>query len=100
MALRIRKLIVLGMFGGVLLLANALVLANWLDELGVIDWASWLRAEFLTGTAITIILALLILLVSHDRRPGIDYFTRRHCPVCDRALTHRGKYCPGCGSLV
>ncbi len=59
MTLGIRKLVVLSLAGGVFLLANVMVAAYWLQDKGVIDWAVGIRQEFLTGTAITVILALL-----------------------------------------
>ena len=96
MTLGIRKLVVAGLVGGIFLLANALIVAHWLREMGAIDLANNVREEFLTGTAITIIVALLILLVKSGG--GQSSWTRR-CPVCDhRAL--RGKYCSECGSKV
>ncbi len=55
-----------------------------------------IRKEFLTGTAITIIIALLFLLAK-PRGEGGSLF--RHCPVCDHRLL-RGKYCSECGSKV
>jgi len=95
MSLTIRKAIVLGLIGSILLLGNILLVANWLVERGVVDWARHLRAEYLTGTAITIIVVLLILLVS----PKAGALVRR-CPVCDHVLLSRGKYCGECGSKV
>ena len=96
MVLGIRKLIVLGLACGIFLMANAIMVANWLADKGVIDFAKHIRAEFLTGTAITILVALLILLVGNkDTRSGL----LRRCPVCDHALL-RGKYCAECGSKV
>ncbi len=68
MTLGIRKLIVVGLAGAVFLIANFLLVASWLQERGVIDWAQGVRQEYLTGTAITIIMVLLILLV----RPSVD----------------------------
>jgi len=57
----IRKVIVLGLIGSILLLCNILLVANWLAEHGVVDWAGGARAEYLTGTAVTIIAVLLIM---------------------------------------
>jgi len=54
MSLTIRKVAVLGLVGAILLLSNILLVANWLAEKGVVDWARNIRSEYLTGTAITI----------------------------------------------
>ncbi len=97
MTLTIRKLIVLGMIGSILLLGNILLVATWLTEKGVVDWARHVRAEYLTGTAVTIILVLLILLVSP--RATSNRLARR-CPVCDHMLVGRGSYCSECGSKL
>jgi len=64
MSLTIRKIIVLGLVGTVFLVSNIILVAHWLSEKGVVDWAKNIRTEYLTGTAITIIAVLLILLVS------------------------------------
>ena len=95
MTLTIRKIIVLGLIGSVLLIGNILFVANWLSEKGVTDWAKNIRAEYLTGTAITIIAVLLILLVSPRGKAGSWV---RTCPVCDHVLVGRGRYCTECGS--
>ena len=63
MSLGIRKIIVIGLMGAVFLGGNVLLIANWLAETGVPEKANWLRENFFTGTAITVIVALLILLV-------------------------------------
>ena len=55
MTLTIRKIIVLGIIGTIMLLGNILFVANWLAEKGVVDWARHVRTEYITGTAITII---------------------------------------------
>jgi hypothetical protein len=96
MSLTIRKIIVLGLVGTIFLAGNILLVAHWLSEKGVVDWAKNIRTEYLTGTAITVIVALLILLVSPRGKAG--NFVRR-CPVCDRVLL-RGNYCSECGSKV
>ncbi len=97
MNLTIRKVIVLGLIGSILLLGNIVLVASWLAEKGVVDWARGIRAEYLTGTAVTIIVVLLILLVSP--RVGARGLVRR-CPVCDHVLVTRGNYCGECGSKV
>ena len=94
MTLTIRKIIVLGLIGLVLLVGNVLFVANWLAVKGVVDWAKNIRAEYLTGTAITIIAVLLILLVNPNKA---DSWIRK-CPVCDHILLTRGSYCLECGS--
>jgi hypothetical protein len=71
------------------------LMANWLAEKGVVDWARTIRSEYLTGTAITIIAVLLVLLVSPRAKSSRVV---RRCPVCDRVLVGRGGYCSECGS--
>ena len=97
MSLGIRKIIVIGTIGAILLAGNVLLIANWLSEKGVPEKANWLRENFLTGTAITVIIALLVLLVSPGKnRIGIG----RSCPVCDKRLLGSPNYCVDCGSKV
>jgi hypothetical protein len=97
MSLTIRKVIVLALVGAVFLLGNILFVANWLAEKGAVDWARDIRAEYLTGSAITIIVVLLILLV----RPKVGARgVIRRCPVCDHVLVGRGGYCSQCGSRL
>ena len=95
MSLTLRKILVLGLIGTILLLGNVLLVANWLAERGVVDWARHLGSEYLTGTAVTIIVVLLILLVSPAAKTG---GLIRRCPVCDHVLVSRGSYCSECGS--
>ena len=97
MTLGIRKLIVLVLAAALFLVANLIFVTNWLAEKGVIDWAKYIHREYLTGTAITIIVVLLILLVA-PRGEGRKLF--RRCPVCDHTLLGGGKYCGDCGSKV
>jgi len=97
MSLTIRKMVVLGLIGSVLLLGNILFVASWLAEKGVVDWARGVRSDYLTGTAVTIISVLLILLVTP--KTGAKGLIRR-CPVCDRVLLSHGSYCSECGSKV
>ena len=94
MTLGLRNLVVLVLVGGVFLLTNIMIVAHWLQRSGVIEGAAAIRRDFLTGTAITIIVVLLILLVK-PRGEGSSFF--RRCPVCDHRLLH-GKYCSECGS--
>jgi hypothetical protein len=106
MSLTIRKVVVLGLIGSICLLGNILFVANWLAEHGVVDWARGVRAEYLTGTAVTIIVVLLILLVSpragalvrrdnirilrHFRRPGISHTSKVSPCIGNRILS---RYC-------
>jgi len=99
MSLTIRKIIVLGSIGIIFLMANILVVANWIAETGIADKAGWVRREFLTGTAAAVTLVLLILLVSPRMSSRAIGFTRR-CPVCDKRLIRNVSYCADCGSKV
>ena len=98
MSLGVRKWIIIAMLASIFLMANILIVANWLVDTGACKWARFIRTEFLTGTAITIIVALLILLVN-PKRPTNNGRARfiRHCPVCDKALFSNGNYCSDCG---
>lgn len=96
MSIGSRKLLVAGSIVAVLLLANVGAIVAWLQGLGVIPLAEYVRSEYLTGTAIVVILALLILL------PGraVWAICVRRCPVCEAVLLRRGRYCGKCGSRV
>ena len=100
MSLGIRKIIVIGAIGAIFLAGNVLLIANWLSEKGVPEKANWLRENFLTGTAITIIIVLLILLVSPSKSGSKVFGFVRRCPVCDHRLISRANYCGDCGSKV
>lgn len=80
-------------------MANVLVVTNWIAENGLPEKANWLREEFLTGTAIAVIIALLILLVNPKGSSRAVGFLRR-CPVCDKRLIGNANYCGECGSHV
>lgn len=99
MTLTIRKVVVLGLIGIIFLAANILVVANWISDTGIAEKAGWIRREFLTGTAIAVILVLLILLVSPKTSSRAVSFTRR-CPVCDKRLIGNPSYCADCGSKI
>lgn len=97
MSLGVRKIIVIGLIGAVFLAGNVLLIANWLAENEIPEKANWIRENFLTGTAITVIIALLILLVN----PGKSRASlTKTCPVCDKRLLGNPNYCSGCGSKV
>ena len=100
MTLGIRKTIVLVLVAAVFLLANMWLVMNWLQEKGVTDLAKNIRTEYLTGTAITIIVALLILLVKPAREAAGRSGLMRRCPVCDHRILTRGAYCSDCGSKI
>ena len=95
--LTIRRLIIVGLIGAVILLANTWAIASWLSKAGLIGWAQRVRVEYLTGTAVTLIVVFLLLLGPATCRVVASI---RRCPVCDRPLARRGKYCPECGSRV
>ena len=99
MSLTSRKLIVLSLIGGVFLAGNILVIAQWLADRGVAETATFIQTHFLTGTALTVILALLILLVNPNRQTKANIHART-CPVCDARLSTEGPYCAACGSRV
>ena len=101
MTLGIRKIIVLSVIGAVFLAGNILVVANWLAEKGVEQKANWLQEEFLTGTAIAVIISLLILLTGPKRSDSSRTFGFiQQCPVCDHRLIGKGSYCSECGSKI
>ncbi len=97
MTIRIRKLMILAVLGIVLLLSHILTISIWLEEAGVIEWARRFRQEFVTGTAITIVLVLLVLVGPGQGAVGSSEWLKR-CEVCGRRLLRAGRYCPGCGS--
>ena len=100
MTLGIRQAVVLGLVVGVFLTAHALMVANWMAERGVIDFARNIRAEYLTGTAISVSLVLILLLVKPGKAVVSNSGLIRRCPVCDHVLMGRGNYCSECGSKV
>ncbi len=97
MNLGIRKIIILGLVGAVFLAGNVALIANWLIEKGLPEKAAWVRENFLTGTAVTVILALLILIVEPGKSSGA---LSRRCPVCDKRILGNPNYCAECGSKV
>ena len=70
MTLGLRKIILLGLIGCIFLMANVVVVANWLANSGVSQFAQTIKNNYLTGTAVTIIVALLILLVAPNKTGG------------------------------
>jgi len=55
MTLGLRKVILLILIGSVFLMANVVIVANWLSDKGVSEFAQTIKSNYLTGTAITII---------------------------------------------
>ena len=100
MTIKMRRLIIVVPIASILLLANFLALGESLDRFGVIGWAQSIHAEYITGTAITVIAALMILLPSTPESVRTTCTPRLRCPVCDGDLRPRGRYCPACGSRV
>lgn len=95
MSLGMRKLVVIGMLVSIFVVANVWLIASWLEDHGVIDCARHVRSEYLTGTAITVVIVLLILLARQSTEQPRWY---RRCAVCDHLLIGRGRYCTECGS--
>jgi len=54
MTLGLRKIILLGLIGCIFLMANVVVVANWLANSGVSQFAQTIKNNYLTGTAVTI----------------------------------------------
>ena len=93
-----RKLIVSAPVIGIVLVAGLPVISDCLCRIGVIPLARAIRAEYLTGTALTVIVALLILLPS---RWCVRIVPRGYeCPVCEASVRPGARYCPACGSRV
>ena len=100
MSLIVRKILVLGLIGIIFLLANILVVANWINDTGISEKAGWVRKEFLTGTAVAVIFVLLVLLIGPKNASGKSIGFTRRCPVCDERLSGDVKYCGECGSKI
>jgi hypothetical protein len=93
-----RKLAVLIVVVVVMVLAGLPALTTSLIRLGVVGLAAKLRAEYITGTTVAVIAALLILL-PRQVVVGIQFFTvARTCRVCGSRLERVAPYCPQCGS--
>ena len=100
MRLGIRKLIVLILVGSIFLLANIWFVVKWLEEAGIVELAKYVKTEYLTGTAITVVAVLLILLVKPGKEAIAGSGFLRRCPVCDGKLVVKGSYCSECGSKL
>ncbi len=64
MTIAVRKRFVAGSIALLFCMANASAFVNWLDTIGVLAWTRCIRDQYLTGTAVTVIAALLVLLPS------------------------------------
>ncbi len=96
-SLGIRKVTVIALIGGIFLLGNLWLIVNWLEGNEVINWAAGFRRVYLTPTALTIIVVLMILLV----RPHTETARLiRHCPVCEHTIIGKKNYCSDCGSKL
>jgi len=96
MTLRSRKWFVVCVIVLTIALANATPLASWCDRMGIISFADMVSRRFITKTAVSVILALLVLLVDHSPERLNDLSNR--CRVCDHQVLASGRYCPHCGS--
>jgi len=99
MTLGLRKIILLMLIGAIFLMGNIVLITNWLNEKGLPAFADHIRSNYLTGTAVTIIVALLILLTGPKAGGKVLSFSKR-CPVCDKRLIGNPKYCSECGSSL
>ncbi len=59
-----RKLIIVAVVAGVFGMAGIYEVVNWLARHGIPEMAQGFQDRFLTGTAVTVIVALLVLLRS------------------------------------
>jgi len=97
LSLGIRKMIVVGLIGTVLLMGNVVLVIDWMQAQGWIEWAQSVRHDYLTPTALTIVVVLLILLVK-PRVESVGWI--RRCPVCDHMTGSSKNYCGDCGSKL
>ncbi len=93
-----RKFTVITIVVGVITVASMPAMTNALYRMGLIPLARSIRADCLTGTALTVIMALLILLPS---RWCVRIVPRGYeCPVCEARVRPGARYCPACGSRI
>ena len=96
MTLLRRKILILSVAVGILFLANLNTLVHWMNQLGIVDLAGWIGERYLTGTALAIMVTLIVLTVDKSRTCPVDH--SRHCRTCDHLRAENGRYCPHCGS--
>ncbi len=87
-----RKFIVITSLLAILAVANINTIAAWLQREGLVNLAEQIRSEYLTGTALTVILVLLVVLVSRTRQ------AKCRCNACCQDSTTRDSCCPHCGA--
>jgi len=98
MSLTARKLLVSAVMLVVIVLANARVIAEWLEHLGLVTWAAAAREEYLTGTAIAVIVTMLVLLAGPSVNCSRPWHWIGRCGVCGHLRLRSGCYCSTCGS--
>ena len=96
MTLAVRKRLVAGSVLLLMGLANLGMFVSWLETLGLLAWARRVCDQYITGTSVAVIAALLILLPSGT----VIAICAQRCRVCDALLLRRSKYCGECGSRV
>lgn len=96
MTLAARKRLVAGSVLLLIGLANLGMFVRWLETIGVLAWARRVCDQYMTGTSVTVIAALLVLLPSGT----VIAIRAQRCRVCDALLLRRGKYCSECGSRL
>ena len=96
MTLAVRKRLVAGSALFLIGLANLGMFVSWLETLGLLAWARRVCDQYITGTSVAVIAALLILLPSGT----VIAICAQRCRVCDALLLRRSKYCGECGSRV
>ena len=93
MTLTARKWLVGSVVTAILVLAGVYSIVSWLDGLGLVRWAEAVRDEYLPGSTLTIVVALLVLVGAPT-----GCFAIRRCRVCQRVALRPGRYCSACGS--
>lgn len=97
LSLGVRKMVLIIAIAAVFTAANAWIVVSWLNDRGVIQWAGGFCDKFLTGTAITVIAAMLFLyVVPGSKAAGLI----SRCGVCGSKVFGRKNYCCDCGSRL
>lgn len=92
-----RKIVLIAAIAAIITVANIAWIAGWLQEVGAVGAAHTIRHEFLTGTAITILIALFVLLTGRGQAQSAPRLFGR-CHVCGHRTIEGGEYCAHCGS--